>query len=116
MSDYFNLGQIQISNNALAEIAGYASLECYGVVGMANPDLKSEVVSLLSRDKLRKGIKITKTEDGIKVDLYIIVEHGVNIAEVAHNLISKVKYELEKFAEVNVASVDVHVRGAKIHK
>lgn len=114
MSNYLpNLGQIQISNNALAEIAGYTVLECYGVVGMANPNLKSGVASLLSRDKLKKGIKVTPVDEGIEVDLYVVVEHGINIAEVAHNLITKIKYELERLAQVNVVSVDVHVQGIR---
>ncbi len=114
MSNYLpNLGQIQISNNALAEIAGYAVLECYGVVGMANPNLKSGVALLLSRDKLKKGIKVTPVDEGIEVDLYVVVGHGINVAEVAHNLITKIKYELERLAQVNVVSVDVHVQGIR---
>jgi uncharacterized alkaline shock family protein YloU len=108
-----SLGQIHISNDVLADMAGFATLECYGVVGMASPGLKAGVAQLLTRDRLKRGIRITPTNGEIKVDLYVIIEYGVNLSEVAHNLVNQVKYTLEKFAGVKVANVEVHVQGVR---
>ena len=83
-------GAIQIHDDVLADIAGFAALEQYGVVGMASPSLRDGVAQLLSRDKLRKGVVITHEDDGVHVDLYVVVEYGTNLTEVSRNLADKV--------------------------
>lgn len=110
-------GTITIANDVLADIAGFVALECYGVVGMASPSLRDGVAQLLSRDKLRKGVAITNVDDSqVRVDLYIVVEHGTNLAEVSRNLVDRVKYALTHDADVTVSEVDVHVQGIKVRK
>jgi len=105
-------GTITIANDVLADIAGFVALECYGVVGMASPSLRDGVAQLLSRDKLRKGVVITNIDDSlVRVDLYIVVEHGTNLTEVSRNLVDRVKYALTHDADVSVADVEVHVQG-----
>jgi uncharacterized alkaline shock family protein YloU len=111
------LGTMTIANDVLADIAGFVALECYGVVGMASPSLRDGVAQLLSRDRLRKGVMITNIDDHkIKIDLYVVIEHGTNLAEVSRNLTDRVKYALTHDADVQVASVDVHVQGIKVRK
>lgn len=109
-------GSIQIANDVLADLAGYAALECYGIVGMASPSLRDGVAQLLSVDKLRKGVSIVSDGEGVKVDLYVIAEYGTQLAEVAHNMAERVRYVLTSTAEVKVVSVDVHVQGIKVRK
>lgn len=109
-------GQIEIHDDVLADIAGFASLECYGVVGMASPRLRDGVAQLLSRDKLRKGVAVHSLGDSVKVDLYVIIEHGTNLSQVSHNLSNRVRYVLETMAGVKVDEVDIHVQGIKVRK
>lgn len=110
-------GTVTIANDVLSDIAGFVALECYGVVGMASPSLRDGVAQLLSRDKLRKGVAINNVDDHkVQVDLYIVIEHGTNLAEVSRNLVDRVKYALTHDADVQVASVDVHVQGIKVRK
>ena len=108
-------GAIKIANDVLAKIAGFAALECYGIAGMAGPGLPG-VSQLLSRDKLQKGVKIRSNNHEVEVDLYVIVEFEINMAEVAKNLMSKTKYILEKSAGVKTKRIDVHVQGVKLRK
>ena len=107
-------GDINIANDVLADMAGYAALECYGIVGMASPSLRDGVAQLLSRDKLRKGVVISSDGEGVTVDLYVVIEHGTNLSEVSHNLSERVEYVLTKMADVKVVSVNVHVQGIKV--
>ncbi len=110
-------GSMTIANDVLADIAGFVALECYGVVGMASPSLRDGVAQLLSRDRLRKGVMIANVDDcSVQVDLYVVIEHGTNLAEVSRNLVDRVKYALTHDADVKVASVDVHVQGIKVRK
>jgi uncharacterized alkaline shock family protein YloU len=107
-------GDINIANDVLADMAGYAALECYGIVGMASPTIGNGVAQLLSRDKLRKGVIIASDGEGVTVDLYVIIEHGTNLSEVSHNLSERVEYVLKSMADVKVLSVNVHVQGIKV--
>jgi uncharacterized alkaline shock family protein YloU len=109
-------GSVNIANDVLADLAGYAALESYGVVGMASPSLRDGVAQLLSRDKLRKGVIIASDGDGVKVDLYVVAEYGTQLAQVAQNMSERVKYALTNNAEVKVEAVEVHVQGIKVRK
>lgn len=109
-------GDIRIGNEVLADIAGYAALECYGIVGMASPTLRDGVAQLLSLDKLRKGVRVTSDGEGVVIDLYVVAEYGTNLAEVSHNMSDRVKYVVSSNAEVRVDSVHVHVQGIKVRK
>lgn len=110
-------GSIQIANDVLADLAGFAALESYGVVGMASPTLREGVAQLLSRERLRKGVKIGNDAKGdVTVDLYVVLEHGTNLAEVSHNLTSRIRHDLTSFAEVPVGEVEVHVQGIKVRE
>jgi uncharacterized alkaline shock family protein YloU len=108
------VGSVNIANDVLADLAGYACLESYGVVGMASPSLKDGVAKLLPAQKLRQGVRVAANEDGVAVDLYVVIEFGTNLAEVSHNLSNRVRYVLTNNADVKVASVDVHVQGVKV--
>jgi len=107
-------GCINIANDVLADLAGYAALESYGIVGMASPSLRDGVAQLLPAQKLRKGVKVVTNDGLVTVDLYVVVEFGTNIAEVSHNLRNRVGYVLRNTADVKVAEVDVHVQGIKV--
>lgn len=109
-------GEVQIANEVLADMAGFTALECYGIVGMASPSMRDGVAQLLSRDKLRKGVQIKNNDNGVRVDLFVIIEHGTNLAEVSHNLSNRVSYVLTTIADVKVDTVDVHVQGIKVRK
>jgi uncharacterized alkaline shock family protein YloU len=110
-------GTVTIANDVLGDIAGYVALECYGVVGMASPSLRDGVAQLLSRDKLRKGVVITNTDEScVIVDLYVVIEHGTNLTQVSRNLSDRVRYALTHDADVQVADVRVHVQGIKVRK
>jgi uncharacterized alkaline shock family protein YloU len=109
-------GTIQIGNDVLADIAGFAALECYGIVAMASPTLRDGVGQMLSQEKLRKGVRVFSDGEGVTIDLYVVAEYGTNLAEVAHNMSDRVKYVVSSNAEVRVDAVNVHVQGIKVRK
>ncbi len=109
-------GAVHIANDVLADLAGYTALEGYGIVGMANPSLVDGVAQILPRQKLRKGVRIASGDAGVEVDLYVIVEHGINIAEVSHNLSERVRYALTDVADVAVCRIDIHVLDVRVRQ
>lgn len=107
-------GRLIISDRAVADIVGWTVLECYGVVGMAAPNLRQGVASLLSRDRLHQGIKIEQTAEQLRIKLYVIVEYGLNVAEVAGNVRSQVVYNVEKMTARPVTGLHIYVQGVRL--
>ncbi len=102
-------GTLRVSNEVIADLAGYAAMECYGVVGMAYTDDQQHIVDLLSLRTLRKGIEV-KVEDGkIVVILHVVVNSQVNMRQVTENLKSTVSFVLKTIAEIKDAEVRVFI-------
>jgi uncharacterized alkaline shock family protein YloU len=101
-------GRITISSGVIAEIAARTVTRCYGVVGMA-PGAGARVPSLLPRKRGKRGIAVSGGDDGVELGLRVVVEHGLNLAEVAATVRSQVTYEVERLTGLRVASVDVHI-------
>ncbi len=108
-------GKITISDDVLADLAGLTCTRCYGIVGMASQSFQEGVAELLGRDSLRRGVRLHRKENSVGFDLYVIVEAGINIAEVAHNLIEQVKYMVESSTGMDVDEVQVHVQGVRVN-
>ena len=106
-------GTITITEEALGELVGHTCMRCYGVVGMASQGFHEGVAHLLGMDSLRKGVRISRQEGEAYLNLFIIVEAGVNITEVARNLIDRVKYVLKECADVEAGEIEVHVQGVR---
>jgi uncharacterized alkaline shock family protein YloU len=108
-------GQIDISNEVIATIAGGAAIDCYGIVGMASrKQLKDGLTELLGRENFSRGIVVRQEEDEVHIDMYIIVSYGTKISEVAHNVQNKVKYTLDQMLGLAVDSVNIYVQGVRV--
>lgn len=107
-------GELHISNDVLADLAGAAALECYGVVGVCAPSPIDGFAKLLPASRLRRGVVVRQTEAGIRVSLYIIIEHGTNISTVCKNLVDQVTFVLKDYASVEVDAVEVKVEGVRV--
>lgn len=108
------LGKIDISPDAIAAIASAAVLECYGVVGMARKSLVGGLTEWLRCHRSQRGVEVTMSEGRIIVDLYVIVEYGTRISEVAYGVMNRVKFSLEQTLGVPIAEVNVHVQGLRV--
>ena len=48
------------------------------------------------RDRPTRGIEIGGNGDGVTIDLHVVVEYGLNLAEVASTIRNRVAYEVER--------------------
>lgn len=107
-------GNIDISNEVIATVVGGAVTEIFGVVGMASKNqIRDNLNEILGRDSYSKGV-IVRQEDGVSIDVYIVVGYGIKISEVCHNVQSKIKYNLESMLNVDAQAVNVIVQGVRI--
>ena len=96
-------GRLTIAREAVAEIVAETALGCYGVVGLS---AGTRVGRLLRRE----GISIDGDARALRIELHVVVEHGLNLAEVAATVRSQVAYEVERLTGLTVASVEVVIQ------
>ena len=109
-------GRIEVFPSAVAAIAGHAAMRCYGISGMAGRGLRDGFAELLRRENVDKGVDVEQTEEGLVIDVYVIVQYGIRITEVAHNLQETVKFEVERSVNVPIVRVNVNVQGVREEK
>lgn len=108
------IGTIYISEDVMLKVVGYAALECYGIVAMSSKRAKDGLVQWLGRENLSKGVQLRLVEDMLDVDLFIIVEYGISIAEVCKTIVETVRYKLESMTGVKVRRVNISVEGVRV--
>ena len=104
-------GRIEVFPAVVGAIAGHAAIECYGVRGMAARGLRDGVATLLRRENLHRGVEVRDLQGQLAIDVYVVVQYGVRITEVAHNLKSAVRFEVERTTGVPVSEINVFVQG-----
>jgi uncharacterized alkaline shock family protein YloU len=108
------LGRIEVSPHAIASIAGQVVLESYGVVGMASKNFGQNVAALLPRSNFRRGVDVRHVNGRIIIDLYVVVEYGTRISQVALGIKNRVRYVVERDTGLEVDQVNVHVQGLRV--
>ena len=108
---------VSISDDVIASVAGGAAVSCYGIIGMASKNqVKDGITEILRKENYAKGIVVKKDEEKLVIDLYIIVMYGTKISEIANNVQSSVKYQIEKTLGVKVNEVNIYIQGIKVNK
>lgn len=115
MSNHSDMGAVNISEEVIATIAGVTAVECYGLVGMASRKLKDGIYQLLGKEDIKRGVEVAISGREVTLSLYIVVGYGVNIAEVAKNVIERVKYSVENQTGLVVKKINVNVQGVKLN-
>jgi len=104
------LGTIRIADEVVAIIAGLAATEIKGVAGMSG-GLAGGIAEMLGRKNLARGVKVEVGEKEAAVDMFVIVEYGVRIPDVATRIQENVKGAIESMTGLNVVEVNVNVQG-----
>lgn len=108
-----SLGSIFVSPTAVATIASQALLTSYGVVGMASKTAIGDLAAQLTRDP-HHGIDVHYKGDELVIDVYVIIQHGTRISQVASSVINRVRFQVEQAVGVPVHQVNVFVQGLRM--
>ncbi|HPT77883.1 MAG TPA: Asp23/Gls24 family envelope stress response protein [Candidatus Atribacteria bacterium] len=108
-------GKITFANEVVAIIAGLAASEIEGVAAMSG-GIAGGIVEKLGRKNLSKGVKVEVGEKDTAIDLYIVVEYGARIPEIAWKIQENVKKAVETMTGLNVVEVNIHVQGVNFEK
>lgn len=107
------VGTIKIADEVVAIIAGLAATEIEGVAGMSG-GFAGGIAEMLGRKNLSKGVKVEVGERQAAIDLYVIVEYGVPIPDVAYMVQENVKKKIETMTGLEVVEVNVHVQDVRM--
>jgi uncharacterized alkaline shock family protein YloU len=102
-------GRLAISPRAIAQIAERSLDECYGVVGLGRGARVRRAFAI----KRRHGVEVRPNEHGIELALVVVIAYGLNLAEVAAGVRSRVSYEVERLTGLEVGRVEVRIDGVR---
>lgn len=104
------LGEIIISEEVVAIIAGLAATEVEGVDSMAG-NITKELVARLGMSYLSRGVKVSVENNTVRADLALILKYGYEIPEVSKKVQEKVKSAIETMTGLTVEEVNVTIAG-----
>jgi uncharacterized alkaline shock family protein YloU len=109
------LGIIEISREVIAKLAGIATTECFGIVGMVSAHKLSDgLTELLGREALTKGVEVTVKDGQLLIRVNVVISYGVKISVIADNVIERVQYIVERHIGSKPGLVEVNVRGVRV--
>ncbi|NBI30678.1 Asp23/Gls24 family envelope stress response protein [Chengkuizengella marina] len=103
-------GDIRISNDVVATIAGLAAIETPGIAGMSG-GISEGLAKRLSGKNVQKGVSVEVGKLETAIDLRVIVNYGSKIHEVCKNLQTNVKESVMSLTGLSVVEVNVKVEG-----
>lgn len=116
MVNYENaLGKIELSEQYFSQLLGDVVPTCFGVAGMADSGFSQHIRSFFHKTKyyLDRGVNVVMENDGLVVELHIVVTYGVNISTVVESIVNKVRYTIEDATGLSVKEVNVFVDSMK---
>jgi len=109
------MGNISVSEDLIATIAGYATVENYGIVGMCARSAGDAIVELFGRENLQKGVLVEKVDDNqVDVSLHVALQYGVSLPAVSQNTKQNVRYRIEDLTGVSVRDVNIFVESIRV--
>lgn len=106
------IGNIQISDNAIANIAAIAAKSIDGVVNLDGGAVSS-IADVLGVKNESKGIKVVLKDENVSLDINLVVAFGKDIGNVASLVQEKVKEAIENMTGLNVEKVNVNINSIK---
>ena len=100
-------GGVTIAHQVIAKLAGRAARSTYGVVAMQEPPIKK--ITRFFRGSFMEGVELDVDDGRVSIGLHVVMERGVNIAQVTANLQEQVRYQVEQVGGVPVGEINVRV-------
>ncbi|MBP2078231.1 Asp23/Gls24 family envelope stress response protein [Oceanobacillus polygoni] len=113
VSDNTALGKVEIAPEVIEVIAGIAATEVDGVHAMRG-NFATGVVERFGKKAHNKGIKVELLEDGVTIDVYVILNFGVSIPQVAQKLQTNIRQTLTNMTALELKEINVHVVGVQM--
>jgi uncharacterized alkaline shock family protein YloU len=108
------IGTIQISAGVFSSIVESALADVNSVEGASSKKISDGAISIFGIDIVKKGTKVYFNEEKVDIDVFITIQYGIKISDVAEKIMKIVKTQVEKITGVKVEKVNVIVQGIKV--
>lgn len=113
VSENTSLGKVEIAPEVIEVITGIAASEVDGLASMRG-NFATGVVERFGKKSHSKGVKVELTESGILIDLFVVLNFGVSIPQVAQKLQENIRQTLKNMTALEIDEINVHVVGIQM--
>ena len=106
----------RVSEEIVRMIAARAALRVSGVSRLNGEFTDQLTKKILGKENIARGIALTREEEGLGIDIYLNVEFGARIPDLAWEVQSSVKEAVESVTGLAVQMVNIHVQGVNLQK
>lgn len=114
-ADDETIGNVKISVDVVAKIASIAASEIDGVSAMYQ-SFVGGVAQKLGKKNSSQGVKVEIADSVTSIDLYLVVDYGIKIPELAWSVQESVKANVEAMTGLEVTAVNIHIEGINFDK
>jgi uncharacterized alkaline shock family protein YloU len=108
-------GKTVVHDDVLQAIAARAVLAVPGVVQMSQHGIGDNLNSLVRHELLNRGVRVSETGDGhYAIDLYIVVQYGMRMAQVGRQIGHEVNAALHEAVGAFPDQITIHVEGVRV--
>lgn len=104
----YRSGVVHISEDVIGVIGSIAASEVKGVRELQGT-FSEEMLELIGKKNIGKGVEVVIDEEGVKVGIDIVVDFGFDLPVIARSVQEAVKAAIESMTAMNVKFVNVHV-------
>ncbi|MCT2537518.1 Asp23/Gls24 family envelope stress response protein [Aquibacillus koreensis] len=114
VSEDSNLGRVEIAPEVIEVIAGIATTEVAGV-SYTRGNFATGVVERLGKKQSHgKGIKVELTNNGVIIDVFVVIDYGFTIPDVAQKIQTNIRQALKNMTALEIDEINVHVVGVNM--
>lgn len=113
VSENNSLGTVEIAPEVIEIVTGIAASEIEGISSMRG-NFASGVVERFGKKSHGKGVKVELTEAGIVIDLYVVLDFGISIPQIAQKLQTNIRQTIKGMTALEIAEINVHVVGVQM--
>jgi uncharacterized alkaline shock family protein YloU len=101
-------GEVRISDEVIAIIAGLAASEVEGVASMAG-NVTRDLIERLGVKSLSRGVRILVSENAVKAALNVNLKYGYSVPDTCAQIQDKVKTAIETMTGLHVTEVNIKI-------
>ena len=100
-----------MNQNMVLSIVSLATKEIKGVIDVYQPTKLS--FKRLFTKNIGKGVRIKNTQNGILIDIYVVVSTDCEVNDLVHRIQQNVKNNLTSLLPVTIKAINVHIKDAE---
>ena len=107
MAENRTLSGLEINSDVIEKMVSMAALEVEGVASMAKKAV--DISGIVSSGSALKPVKVGVRNGAVDISVYICVEAGVKVKDVAENVQKNVKDKVQDMTGNAITRVNVHI-------